>query len=317
MTETDAVTITHLPLPGRRQGKVRDVYELPGHAGSSARRLLIVATDRISAFDVIMPTPIPGKGALLTDISVKWFDLLRSKKLIGDHLLSTDADRLDMLSVADREMLRGRVMICRAVQIVPVECVARGYLAGSGWTEYQESGRICGVAVKPGLKQGDEIPGGPIFTPATKETSGHDINIGFEAMAASVGGPLAERLRSLTLAIYKVAAAHARAHGLILADTKFEFGFALDAEGNPTDELLLADEVLTPDSTRYWPKENWTPGREQESFDKQFLREYLLGLVRTGTWDRNPPGPELPQEIVAKTYKRYVEARERLFPPGA
>ncbi|MFO0874778.1 MAG: phosphoribosylaminoimidazolesuccinocarboxamide synthase [Phycisphaerales bacterium] len=325
-----AVFETHLPLPDRRQGKVRDVYRLPAMHGPDAvgERLLIVATDRVSAFDVVMPTPIPGKGRLLTEISTRWFELLRAgapggaaqdgaagrhaDAIVEDHLLSTDADGIPGLDESQRGALRGRVMICRRARVVPIECVARGYLAGSGWTAYQRDGAICGVRLPAGLREGDRLPA-PIFTPATKAEQGHDENIDFERTAAIIGSGLATRLRELTLAIYARACAHAEPRGIIIADTKFEFGFALDEGGAPTERLLLVDEVLTPDSSRFWPREDWRPGRVQPSFDKQYLREWLLERVRAGAWDKNPPGPELPPSIIRATLERYEEARRRLW----
>jgi phosphoribosylaminoimidazole-succinocarboxamide synthase len=308
---TAAVFETHLPLPERRQGKVRDVYALPSQPGKE-KRLAIVATDRISAFDVVMPTPVPDKGCILTDISVKWFELLRSRRLVKDHLLSTDPAEIPGLSSEQIAQVTGRLMVCKAVKIIPIECVARGYIAGSGWAEYQTTQKVCGVPLPAGLRQGDQLPE-PIFTPATKEDQGHDQNIDFDTTTSIIGRELAAKLKSLTLALYSAAAQHAESRGIILADTKFEFGFALDEKGQPTSDLLLADEVLTPDSSRFWPKDSYQPGRDQDSFDKQFLREYLQGLVKAGRWNKTAPGPELPQEIVEKTHARYVEARKRLF----
>lgn len=203
-------------------------------------------------------------------------------------------------------------MVCKAVRIIPIECVARGYIAGSGWAEYQSTQKVCGVPLPAGLRQGDKLPE-PIFTPATKEDQGHDQNIDFDTTVGIIGRELAAKLKSLTLALYSAAAQHAESRGIILADTKFEFGFALDEKGQPTSEFLLADEVLTPDSSRFWPKDSYQPGRDQDSFDKQFLREYLQGLVKSGAWNKNPPGPVLPDEIVQKTRARYIEARKRLF----
>ncbi|HMN95759.1 MAG TPA: phosphoribosylaminoimidazolesuccinocarboxamide synthase [Phycisphaerales bacterium] len=302
---------TALDLPHRRRGKVRDLYRLPGGDGDPPR-VLVIATDRISAFDVVMPTPIPGKGRLLTAISARWFEWLRARRIVADHLIETDVDAIEAIPPAARGALRGRTMLCRAAAVIPVECVARGHLAGSGWSEYSATGRICGAALPAGLREGDRLPE-PIFTPASKAEEGHDENIGFAEVVALVGEPLAHRLRDLTLAIYSAAAAHALERGLILADTKFEFGFAIDADGRTSDELLLVDEVLTPDSSRYWPAESWRPGAEQPSFDKQFLREWLLGLVRSGAWTKQPPGPELPGEIVERTLERYLEAHRRLW----
>ncbi|MDX2114290.1 MAG: phosphoribosylaminoimidazolesuccinocarboxamide synthase [Planctomycetota bacterium] len=319
---------TRLPLPGRRSGKVRDVYELPG-AGGGAGRLLIVATDRISAFDVIMPTPVSGKGVLLTDVSVRWFGMIERLGLARTHLLSTDERELigagsPALDAGAARALAGRIMIARRCRVVPVECVARGYLDGSGWGEYQASGTVCGVALPRGLVRGDRLPE-PIFTPATKEEMGrHDENIDF-ARACGVadewlkrqggalgsgltGAALMERLRSMTLSIYGAAHAYAAERGLILADTKFEFGFEEGAA-----EPILVDEALTPDSSRYWDAAKWKPGGEQASFDKQFLREYLNGLTARGQWNKAAPGPELPADVVEGTRGRYEEVRRRLF----
>lgn len=309
----DALFETRLPLPRRRRGKVRDLYRLPARDGAPSR-VLVIATDRISAFDVVMPTPIPGKGRLLTSISAAWFMWLRTLGLVADHLLSTDVDAIPEIPESERAMLRGRIMLCRSAEVIPVECVARGYLAGSGWTEYRATGAICGVALPPGLREGDRLPE-PIFTPASKADEGHDENIAFAEVRALVGEPLALRLRSLTLALYAAAATYALERGVILADTKFEFGFALGPDESPTDELLLIDEVLTPDSSRFWPAEAWRPGAEQPSFDKQFLREWLLERVRAGAWSKQPPGPELPPAIVARTLERYEEAYRRLWKP--
>ena len=307
---TDAVFETMLPLGGRRQGKVRDVYALPAPAGE-APRLLVVATDRISAFDVVMPTPVPGKGRLLTEISVGWFRFLRSQAIVPDHMLGTDVAAIPGLNEAERRMLSGRSMICRAARVVQVECVARGYLAGSGWQEYREHGTACGIPLPRGLEQCGRLPE-PIFTPATKAAEGHDENISFERMCDAIGGDLAARLRTLTLRVYGAAAERARARGLILADTKFEFGFALDAGGEPTGELMLVDEVLTPDSSRYWPLEGYAPGRDQPSFDKQFLRNWLLSEVAAGRWRKEPPGPQLPPEVLRQTVAKYEEAARLL-----
>ncbi len=306
VTQIDAVFETHLPLPGRRQGKVRDVYAIPASAGEPPR-LLVVATDRVSAFDVVMPTPIPGKGRLLTQISLGWFRTLRAHGFVPDHLISVDPASVPGLDDAAQAMLSGRSMICRAARVVPIECVARGYLAGSGWQEYQQHGTVCGIPLPAGLAQCAQLPE-PIFTPATKAAEGHDENISFQAACSAVGRATMERLRDLTLRIYAAAAERARTRGLILADTKFEFGHALDPAGRATDELLLIDEVLTPDSSRYWPAAGYAPGRDQPSFDKQYLRNWLLERVAAGEWHKSPPGPELPAEVVANTRARYEEA---------
>ena len=318
-TMTDAVTGETLPytdvqLPGRRQGKVRDIYPLPGRAGA-APRLLIVATDRVSAFDVVLPTPIPGKGRLLTEISLRWFDFIRGLGLIGDHVLSDDPHDEPELTEQQRAMLKGRIMICRAAEVVPVEFVVRGYLAGSGWREYQQSGSVCGVALPAGLRNGDKLPE-PIFTPTTKASSGHDEPLDFKQAAAIAGEEVVERLRSVSLAIYAAGAAYAGERGIILADTKFEFGNALDSDGRRTDEIILIDEVLTPDSSRYWPADRHEPGREQDNFDKQYIRNHLQKVVDNGQWHKTPPGPPLPAEVVANTLSRYVEVRDRLFGHG-
>jgi phosphoribosylaminoimidazole-succinocarboxamide synthase len=301
---------TSLPLPGRRQGKVRDLYELP--PDSAGPRMLVVASDRISAFDVVMPTGIPGKGRLLTAMSAAWFELLRRHSIVRDHVLSLDVPDL-AIPAPVREHLEGRVMVCRAAQVIPIECVARGYLAGSGWVEYRDRGTVCGIPLPPGLRECDRLPE-PIFTPATKAEQGHDENISFDRACEIVGGPLMEQLRELTLRIYRVAAAHAAHRGLLLADTKFEFGHARGRDGDASSELMLIDEVLTPDSSRYWPAEGYEPGRDQPSFDKQFLRNHLLELVSKGLWRKEPPGPLLPAHVVEGTRARYLEALERLFP---
>lgn len=313
-----AVFETHLPLPNRRQGKVRDIYELPeDRGGPPGGGLLIVASDRISAFDVVMPTPIVGKGRLLTDISTRWFGFIRERGLAPIHLVSTSAAGISGLTAEQAASLEGRSMIARRCKVVPIECVVRGYLDGSGWVDYQSSGSVCGVALPKGLRRGDRLPE-PIFTPATKEEMGaHDQNIDFESACVSVGRGVMERLRATSLAIYSAAHEYAATRGVILADTKFEFGFPLDARGNAGTEPMLIDEVLTPDSSRYWDAALWSPGKEQASFDKQFLREYLNGLVAKGAWNKQSPGPSLPEDVVAGTRARYEEALTRLFGGGA
>jgi phosphoribosylaminoimidazole-succinocarboxamide synthase len=310
MSET-ALFATDLPLPGRRQGKVRDIYSLPA-AGGQPGRVLIIASDRISAFDVVMPTPIPGKGKLLTDISTRWFEFIRTLNIVPDHLISIDPDDIEELTAQQRTQIRGRMMLGRAAKVVPVEFVVRGYLAGSGWVEYQQSQSVCGIALPSGLKQCDRLPK-PIFTPATKEDVGHDENIDFERASSIAGRAVMTKLSDVSLDIYAAASTYAESRGIILADTKFEFGYALDSKGQPTDELLLIDEALTPDSSRFWPADEYEPGRDQNSFDKQYVRNYLLELVKAKKWNKTPPGPELPAEIVRNTLKRYEEAWERLF----
>ena len=270
------------------RGKVRDIYDL-------GDRLLLVSTDRISAFDWVLPTGIPDKGKVLTQLSAFWFDWLD----VPHHMLSLDLASID-LPESERPLLEGRSMIVRKCRVVPIECVVRGYLEGSGWREYQESGAVCGIRLPDGLRRGDPLPE-PIFTPATKESTGHDINISFDEMTARVGGDLAERLREASLDLYRRAAEHARSCGIILADTKFEWGWW-------EDELLLVDEVFTPDSSRFWPADQYQPGQAQVSFDKQFVRDWLS---ETG-WDKNSPPPALPDDVVAKTRAKYIEAFERL-----
>ena len=293
---TPALTSTALPgLPVRR-GKVRDVYDLglwPGGEG----RLLIVATDRISAFDWVLPAGIPDKGRVLTGISAMWFERLA----VPHHLLSTDPAVAALPAGVDSAALAGRCMIVRRTAVVPIECVARGYLAGSGWNEYQARGTVCGQALPAGLQQCGPLPE-PIFSPATKAESGHDENISFEAMAAQIGRSLADQLRATTLALYRQAAAYAADRGLILADTKFEFGLT------PAGELLLIDEALTPDSSRYWPADGFVSGANPPSFDKQFVRDWL---ERCG-WDKASPPPPLPDVVLTRTRQKYLEAYERL-----
>lgn len=270
-------------LAGR--GKVRDIYDL-------GDRLLIVATDRLSAFDVVLPTPIPDKGRVLTQLSLFWFNLLRD--VIPNHVLS-GADFPAPLD-AFRDELEGRSMLVRKTKPLSIECVVRGYLSGSGWKDYRATGRVCGIALPSGLRESDRIPE-PIFTPATKAMTGHDENISFDEAAACVGGSLAERVRSVSLDIYRRAAAYAEPRGIILADTKFEFGLL-------GDQLIWIDEALTPDSSRFWPAAGYKPGGPQPSFDKQYVRDYL---ERIG-WNKQAPGPELPADVVAATRAKYREA---------
>ncbi len=287
----DALLQSDLPFPVRR-GKVRDVYDLGAH-------LLIVATDRISAFDVIMPNGIPDKGKILTALSLFWFEQFGEQ--FEHHLIESDASRYPEALRPYDAQIAGRSMLVKKAQVVPIECVARGYLAGSGWKEYQQSQTVCGVKLPPGLRQCDPLPE-PIFTPATKEASGHDINISFDEMARRIDPKLAAELRVRTLALYTVAADYARGRGVIIADTKFEFGLL------PDGKLILVDEVLTPDSSRFWPADAYQPGRDQPSFDKQFVRNWL----ESQPWDKTPPAPRLPDEVVAGTRQRYLEAYEKL-----
>ena len=268
------------------RGKVRDIYDL-------GDKLLIVATDRLSAFDVVMPTPIPDKGKVLTQLSLFWFDLL--KDVIPNHVLS--ATEFPAPFDAFREQLAGRTMLVRKTQPLPIECVVRGYLSGSGWKEYQATGKVCGIALPSGLVESDKLPE-PIFTPATKATSGHDENIPFERAAEMIGKPLAEKVRAVSIEIYNRAAAYAAPRGVILADTKFEFGTP------SSNELIWIDEALTPDSSRFWPAAQYKPGGAQPSFDKQFVRDYLERI----RWPKTPPGPELPPDVVAATRAKYREA---------
>ncbi len=275
-----------------KRGKVRDIYELDG-------QLLLVATDRLSAFDVVLPTPIPDKGRILTQLSVFWFD--RTRHLTPNHLLSARLSDLPDPLQPYADLLRDRFMLVRKAKVIPVECVVRGYLYGSAWREYQATGEVCGIALPAGLRLAERLPE-PLFTPATKAEVGHDENIPFHKVVDIVGRELAERLRELSLQLYRFAADHAERCGLILADTKFEFGLTDDGQ------LMLVDELLTPDSSRFWDADTYAPGKPQENFDKQFVRDYL---ERIG-WNKEPPAPTLPPDIVEKTRQRYWEAFRRL-----
>ncbi|MGY8752980.1 MAG: phosphoribosylaminoimidazolesuccinocarboxamide synthase [Phycisphaerales bacterium] len=310
-TTQTSVYETHLPFPERRQGKVRDIYQIPAQNGE-AGKVLIIASDRISAFDVVLPTAVSGKGQELTTISCKWFDFIRDLGIIEDHLLSTKPEDVPGLEPSMYDQCEGRMMLGRACEVIPVEFVVRGYLAGSGWKEYQNDGTVCGIALPEGLQLSSKLHE-PIFTPATKATEGHDENIDFDTACTIVGHEVMERLRSVSLEIYTKATAYASKRGIILADTKFEFGYAIDTDGNTTDEILLIDEVLTPDSSRFWPADEYGIGREQDSFDKQYVRNWLETIVASGEWDKTPPGPTLPQEIIDGTVARYREAASRLF----
>ena len=278
-------------LTAHRRGKVRDMYEVGDH-------LLMVATDRISAYDLVLGSAIPDKGSVLTQLSSFWFG--RTGDIVPNHMISTNPAEYPTELRADAEMLSGRSMLVRRTKPIPIECVARGYLAGSGWKEYKESGRVCGVELPSGLQESDRLPQ-PIFTPATKADTGHDINISEDEAADIIGRPLVTELRDLTLALYSHGAAHAEACGIIVADTKFEFGLVAGPDG---EQVILIDEVLTPDSSRFWPQDQYAPGRSQSSFDKQFVRDYLDSIQ----WNRRPPVPELPPDVVERTREKYLDA---------
>jgi phosphoribosylaminoimidazole-succinocarboxamide synthase len=286
--------ITTTNLPGHKlvhRGKVRDIYEAGKH-------LLFIATDRISAFDCVIPNGIPDKGRVLTQMSLFWFDYL--KDVVPNHLLTAKVDEYPVELRQFRDQLEGRSMLVKKAEMFPVECVARGYVSGSGWKDYRRAGAICGIALPAGLLESSQLPE-PIFTPATKAQTGHDENISFEEAAAVIGESTAQKLKELTLSIYSKASTYARGRGIILADTKFEFGL-IDGE------ITLGDEVLTPDSSRYWPADSYAPGGPQKSFDKQFVRDYLETL----DWNKQPPAPPLPEEVISKTAAKYREAYETL-----
>jgi phosphoribosylaminoimidazole-succinocarboxamide synthase len=276
-----------LKLRGR--GKVRDIYDL-------GDRLLIVATDRLSAFDVVLPSPIPDKGRVLTQLSLFWFDRLSS--VVPNHVISGDEFEGELAPYA--ASLKGRAMLVRRTDALPIECVVRGYISGSGWKDYRKTGSICGIPLPEGLRESDRLPE-PIFTPSTKAISGHDENIPFDQAAQTIGRPLAEKLRDLSITLYRKAAEHAASRGIILADTKFEFGLL-------GSELIWIDEALTPDSSRFWPASEYAPGKPQPSFDKQYVRDYL---ERVG-WNKQPPAPALPTDVVSATRDRYREAYQRI-----
>lgn len=279
-------------IPKVHRGKVREMFAVNGH-------LLMVATDRISAFDVVLPNTIPYKGRVLTRLSVFWFEQLLGD-IVANHLMASCVEQFPEKLQPFRELLEGRSLLVRRCRPLPIECVVRGYLAGSGWQEYRQSGAICGISLPAGLRQADQLPE-PIFTPATKATSGHDENISLEQAAALVGQELAEKVRDLSLELYRCGRDYARSRGIIICDTKFEFGL----HGS---EVVLIDEVLTPDSSRFWPADRYEPGRPQPSFDKQFIRDYLETLH----WDKTPPGPDLPDSIVQATSQRYLQAYRAL-----
>ncbi len=332
-TNTRPLVSTRLNLPGKRQGKVRDIYTIPARfygPDVTADRLLIVATDRISAFDVVLPTAIPGKGRMLTTLATFWLRWIEEQGLATTHLLSTDpadipddafrdnteeTDAHNDVALTSCEALCGRITIGTRCRVLPIECVVRGYLEGSGWKDYQQTGSVCGVALPAGLKRCSQLPE-PIFTPATKADQGHDENISFEQACQRVGSETMTRLRETSIAIYNAAARHARSRGIIIADTKFEFGIPLDASGEPLDtEPILIDEALTPDSSRFWPADQYRPGCAQPSFDKQFVREYLQSLVDAGKWNKQDPGPVLPDDVVQGTLGRYQQAIDMLMAP--
>ena len=292
MTTTSSVYTTELlGLRLAARGKVRDVYDL-------GDELLIVSTDRLSAFDCVFPDPIPDKGRVLNQISAFWFD--RTRGWLRNHVIATDAAAFPATLSAYAATLSGRATLARKLAMIPVECVARGYLAGSGWKEYRQTGAVCGIALPPGLREGDALPE-PIFTPASKAESGHDENIPFDRVVATVGGETAERLRALTLAAYRDASDYAGGRGILIADTKFEFGF----EGS---ELTIGDEMLTPDSSRFWPADSYRPGGPQPSLDKQFVRDHVERLG----WNKRPPAPRLPAEVIEGLRQRYLDLFRRL-----
>ncbi len=279
-------------LAPHRRGKVRDIYDL-------GDTLLMIATDRISAFDYVLGTGIPDKGKVLSQLSAFWFDATRH--VVPNHLIETDIARYPAELRRHADVLAGRSMIVRKTNPVPIECVARGYLAGSGWKDYLATGSVCGVRLPPGLRESDPLPE-PIFTPATKATTGHDVNISEAEAARLVGAPLLDTLKALTMRLYAFGAAHAERCGIVLADTKYEFGLT------PDGTVLLIDEVMTPDSSRYWPRDLYNPGRPQVSFDKQYVRDYLEQI----RWNKQPPVPELPDDVVSRTREKYLEAFRRL-----
>jgi phosphoribosylaminoimidazole-succinocarboxamide synthase len=289
LLQTNLRDLPGVQLHGR--GKVRDVYRV-------GEQLLIVATDRISAFDYILPTGIPDKGRVLTQLSIFWFDFLRD--VTPTHFLTANVDDYPEMLRRFRDQLDGRSMLVKRADMIEIECVARGYVSGSGWKEYRETGAVCGIRLPSGLRESDKLPG-PIFTPATKAQTGHDENISFERVSSLIGEDLARRLQDLALNIYARAAAYAETKGIIIADTKFEFGFV-------GEELVLGDEVLTPDSSRFWPADSYRPGGPQFSYDKQYVRDYLESVH----WNKQPPAPELPAEVAQKTGEKYRQAYRAL-----
>jgi len=293
MASNDTVLLeTSIPyLKLHNKGKVREIFEIDNN-------LLLVATDRISAFDVILPNGIPHKGSVLTQMSEFWFELIG--ELTENHLITTSIDEIDKITEEDRALLRGRSMLVKKVDVIPVECIVRGYLAGSGWKEYKEHGTVCKINLPDNLKESDKLPE-PIFTPSTKAESGHDENISFEEAVKITGREIAEEIRQKSIAIYKKASEYALTKGIIISDTKFEWG-------KYGDKVILIDEVLTPDSSRFWPMESYSPGKSQPSFDKQFVRDYLESCG----WDKNPPPPLLPEDVIRTTSEKYLEAYSML-----
>ncbi len=288
MTDTAIFETDFSDLHLIKRGKVRDIYDVDD-------KMLLIATDRISAYDVVMPDPIPGKGEILTRISLFWFNVMAD--IVENHLITSDVAAFPAACRPYADALKGRSMLVKKAKPLPIECVVRGYISGSGWKSYQEDGTVCGISLPSGLKESEQLPE-PIFTPSTKEEQGaHDINISFDEAVGIVGAELAETVRDLSLAIYKKGASLAAEKGIIIADTKFEFG-------KFGDQLILIDEVLTPDSSRFWPKETYQPGGPQNSYDKQYLRDYLTSIQ----WNKTPPAPSLPDEVIVNTRRKYMEA---------
>jgi len=315
-----AVLESRLDLPVLRRGKVRVVYALEAEGAGEPGRVLIVASDRLSAFDIVLPTPIPGKGRLLTQVAAFWLGWIEEQGLCRTHLRSTDVADIPPVAFGEgsssRESLAGRVTIGTRCEIIPVEFVVRGYVEGSGWKDYQRTGAICGISLPKGLKRCDKLPE-PIFTPATKAETGHDENIDFDRACEVAGRAVMEDLRARSLEVYARASEYAGERGIIIADTKLEFGYPVDETGaRLADEPILADEALTPDSSRFWPAEEYEPGRAQRSFDKQYVRNFLQDLVERGEWNKAEPGPALPDDVVRNTRARYAEAVTRLTGGG-
>ena len=298
---SEALIKTDLPLPNKRQGKVRDLYDLTLPDGGDG--ILIIATDRVSVFDVVLENGIPGKGKMLTGISKFWFDFFADK--VNHHLESLDPRTIAGLSEEQYASLDGRIMICRKSEVVPIESIVRGYLTGSGWKDYQKTGQVCGITLPTGMQNSSKIET-PIFTPSTKADEGHDENISFERACEVAGTELMEQIRETSLYIYNTARDFAAERGIIIADTKFEFGMS-------DGKLTLIDEVLTPDSSRFWPASEWEAGREQNSFDKQYVRNYTEELVAAGKWNKEYPGPALPDDVINNTLQRYQEAINKLM----